>query len=150
MKEIDLYKKVKKVLSPVGLVVRLENAASSSVPDIAFFSASGTIWIEAKLRIGNQIVLNRFQWSLALSIDNIPDFPSYQYLFAVDAPDFPSPYVYHFRYLKDLPRSIRKSGHVAIDVSKAVPQHTLKHLYRDISAMHNRHSSVHQIVLSTN
>lgn len=76
--EAALWQSVKPALEALGKPVRLENAASASVPDVALICPTCTLWIELKIARGNRIRMPKFQHIFAREIAAIS--PRYVWL----------------------------------------------------------------------
>lgn len=57
----SVYQRIAPWLGNHGVPARIENAIASGLPDIIYAAAGKLIYIELKIRDGNQIVLRRYQ-----------------------------------------------------------------------------------------
>lgn len=66
--ESRLWQSLKPHLSELGRAVRLENAATESLPDVAVICPTTTFWIELKITRGHRVRMPKFQHIFARDI----------------------------------------------------------------------------------
>lgn len=61
MNESEFKQKLRRHLSAYGMWQTIETTTGNGVPDIAFICRHGTVWIEAKVRHGGEVLLRPAQ-----------------------------------------------------------------------------------------
>jgi len=84
MTEKELWKMLKPTFDGLGMAVRLENTAGTSVPDILLMAKGVFVFIELKIQHGNRFYCPPFQWSLAVKASSHVRPHNHWYLVALD------------------------------------------------------------------
>jgi len=62
------YKQLRPIFQSLGLPIRLENTAATSVPDLVFLSDGVTMWIELKILRGQHVSMPKFQYAMGVQM----------------------------------------------------------------------------------
>jgi hypothetical protein len=65
-----LYQRLKPIFQNVGLCIRLENSAATSVPDMVLIRQGVTLWLELKIVKSKKITMPKFQFAFGVKLEH--------------------------------------------------------------------------------